>query len=261
MAYAAVAISFAACDNIDEADRYIEVEPVKASRAVLVEEFSGEKCVNCPDGAEILHNIQNNYGADTVIVVTIHAGTFGVRPGELNGFAGLVTDQGEQLCSKQGVTAFPSAVIDRRSGVVQNMNLWLQSINGALAVPAYLDLDAQAVYDSATGMITVSVTGHATDDIAGNLHVWITESGIVGAQLNTTPAGGDWNYVHNHIFRASANELDGTPVDYGFDGEPVENTFSIMCDDAWNADNLDVVVFVDNTGGVVQATTTKVEKN
>lgn len=259
-----MAISLSSCDNVDEKDRYIEVEPVTASRAVLVEEFSGEECVNCPDGADILHGIQETYGDDKVIVVTIHAGSFGVRPGELNGFAGLVTDQGEQICSQHGISAFPSAVIDRNGGNRQNMNEWLTYITSALSVPAYLNLDVESTYDSGTGMINIKVTGNATDDVSGNLHVWITESGIIGAQLCTkdrNPAGGEWFYEHNHIFRTSVNDLAGTPVSYAFDGEPVESTFSIKCDEAWNADNLDVVVFVDNAGGVAQAATAKVENN
>lgn len=255
-ACAAATLSLAACDNVDEKDRYIEVEPVEASRSVLVEEFSGERCVNCPDGAEILHGLQETYGADTVIVVTIHAGSFGLRPGEREGFVGLVTDQGEELCSYHGVNAFPSAVIDRRSGVAQNMNEWQTLINSALAVPAYLDLDAEAIYNNETNMIDIKVTGRATNDITGKLHVWITEDGIVGGQFNTT--GGDWNYVHNHIFRASVNNLDGTSVSYSFEGEAVENTFSIECSEDWNAANLNVVAFVDNANGVEQTTTTKV---
>lgn len=256
----AVAVSFASCDNIDEKDRYVEVEPVTASRSVLVEEFSGEKCVNCPTGAETLHEIQETYGADKVIVVTIHAGTFGVRPGENKNFAGLVTDQGEQLCSQYGITAFPSAVIDRTGGDKQNIDGWLTFINTALGIPSYLNLEAEAAYDGETGIIDIKVTGSATNDIAGNLHVWITEDGIIGAQRNPTGKY-DMEYVHNHIFRTAVDGIEGTPVSYPFDETPVENTFSVKCDEIWNADNLNVVVFVDNANGVAQATTTRVEIN
>lgn len=261
---ATVALSFAACDSIDEKDRYIEVEPIETSRAVLVEEFSGEKCVNCPEGAEILHGIQNSYGEDKVIIVTIHAGTYGVRPGaNPQWYVGLVTDEGEQLCDQYGVTAFPSAVFDRRGRASQHKEGWLTLVSDAFKIPAYLDLETEATYSNETGMIDIKVTGTASNDIAGNLHVWITESGIIGGQEldkyhDSEGRNYDESYVHNHIFRAAVDGLNGTSVSYPFDGTPVENTFSIKCDEAWNADNLNVVVFVDNANGVAQAATAKV---
>ena len=49
---ASVAILLSSCANVDEGDRYIKVESSEAKRSVLVEEFTGQKCINCPEAHE-----------------------------------------------------------------------------------------------------------------------------------------------------------------------------------------------------------------
>ena len=52
---ASVAMFLSSCANVDEGDRYIKVESSDAKRAVLVEEFTGQKCINCPEAHEQLY--------------------------------------------------------------------------------------------------------------------------------------------------------------------------------------------------------------
>ena len=47
-----------ACDNVSENERLIYVEPAAVNTAVLVEEFSGQMCVNCPKGAAELEKLE-----------------------------------------------------------------------------------------------------------------------------------------------------------------------------------------------------------
>ena len=47
---------------------------------VLVEEFTGQKCINCPEAHEELAKIQKEYGEDNVISVCIHASALAVAP-------------------------------------------------------------------------------------------------------------------------------------------------------------------------------------
>lgn len=44
----ALAASLTACDDIKESDRYIEVPAAKVERTVLLEDFTGQNCTNCP---------------------------------------------------------------------------------------------------------------------------------------------------------------------------------------------------------------------
>lgn len=262
--YNVICISFllTSCDEISENERFIEVAPVTVARTVLVEEFSGEQCVNCPKGAEALHEIQNSLGEENVVVVTIHAGRFGMRPGEMDGFAGLMTDMGNTLYNNSGAPAQPSIVVDRRSGGIeaglQPMSMWLTPIRDAMAVETPLSLQLSAVFDRAEGVIKVSAAAESSLDVAGRIHVWLTESGIVGAQLDDSPEGGKWNYVHNHVFRTAVDGIDGMAFNMKFGDEPKAYTYSIRPEDKWNVANMDVVVFVSDATGVLQTAATHV---
>jgi hypothetical protein len=44
-------------------------------KVVLLEDYTGHKCVNCPTAAEIAHNLQITYG-EKIILMAIHAGFF-----------------------------------------------------------------------------------------------------------------------------------------------------------------------------------------
>ena len=47
-------LALSACDYIAEDERLIEVEAAQAKRVVLLEDFTGQLCVNCPLGTEVI---------------------------------------------------------------------------------------------------------------------------------------------------------------------------------------------------------------
>ena len=47
-----------ACSNIGEDERLIYVKPEPAKRVVLLEDFTGQRCVNCPKGTEVIEQLQ-----------------------------------------------------------------------------------------------------------------------------------------------------------------------------------------------------------
>ena len=49
---AIITLAAASCSNIDEDERLIYVKPADVGRAVLIEDFTGQKCVNCPTGTD-----------------------------------------------------------------------------------------------------------------------------------------------------------------------------------------------------------------
>ena len=62
-------LMFVACNEISDDDRFIYVEPADIAKRVLLEDFTGQRCVNCPAAAELIEQIQEEYGADNVIAV------------------------------------------------------------------------------------------------------------------------------------------------------------------------------------------------
>ena len=126
-----VAIFFSSCANVDEGDRYIKVESSEAKRAVLVEEFTGQKCINCPEAHEQLAQIQKEYGEDKVIAVCIHASALSVAP--------LKTQVGEEYYKHSKGDGVPGAVINR-SGRMLQVSAWAGVINSELQKPTSVSL-------------------------------------------------------------------------------------------------------------------------
>ena len=274
------AVLFTACDNISEGDRLIAVEenpvtppdsgetekPVVMPRWVLVEEFSGQMCVNCPYGAAQLHELQSEYGADTLIVVTIHSGIqegFGFHVSD----GGLATDEGEQLFASQGRPAQPAMVVDRRGGTVarddaskptDKSKKWLTAVVNAFKVSAVVKLDATAAYNKESNQVQVKVDALSEDAMDCKLCVWIIEDNIVGFQKY--PDKYDMEYVHNNIFRKAVNPLNGDDVHLTGDMDnPTSREYSIALYESWNVQNLSVVAFVYDNTGVCQTTRAKVD--
>ena len=76
---AAVAL-LTGCDPVDSDKRLIEVPAATLERNVLIEDFTGQRCIFCPKATESITELQATYGADKLIAVAIHAGPLAVKP-------------------------------------------------------------------------------------------------------------------------------------------------------------------------------------
>ena len=56
------AVFMTACSNIDEDERLIYVKPAAVERSVLLEDFTGQRCVNCPLAADEIAKLHEQYG-------------------------------------------------------------------------------------------------------------------------------------------------------------------------------------------------------
>lgn len=259
------AVSFAACDNIDEDDRYIYVEPVPVERNILVEDFTGQFCVQCPNGSAVLEQLTEQYTPETVIVVGMHSGTQSVG---MFGHTPLWTSDAEYYYSQWPISAQPTAVVDRGS-YTENYSTWPTLVSNALAVSAPLTLEASSSYDETTRTATVSIIAKGQLDVSGKIQLWLTEDNIVSYQVTPPNGAYDYNYVHNHVFRAAVNGRDGEDFTLGWNDEKtLEYTISLDELEAkyikdhedegseyvrWKPEDMHVVAFVYNNDGVQQA--------
>ena len=93
--YIALAMMIAcvtACSNIAEDERLIYVKPADAQRKVLIEDFTGQRCINCPNAADKIEQLKEEYGT-SIIAVGIHSGPLAVfSRGKI---LGLRTEEGD----------------------------------------------------------------------------------------------------------------------------------------------------------------------
>ena len=66
------------CDRISEAERLVYEKPEPARRVVLIEDFTGQRCKNCPNAADKIEQLKKEYGEENIIAVGIHSGPLAV---------------------------------------------------------------------------------------------------------------------------------------------------------------------------------------
>lgn len=253
-----MALTVTSCSEIDENERIIYVKPAEVKKHVLIEDFTGQRCVNCPNAATMIGKLQEQYGEDNIIAVGIYGGDFGyttVAQGHTP--LSLTTETGNSYYADWGVRAQPSGMVDRFGGVLTNLAYWAAYVNGMIDQEPTVMITPTTTYDedSRNLKVNVNVAGLKTLSDA-KLQVWLVEDSIKDMQL--MPNGRVNNdYIHNHVFRASVNDKDGEPIDV-VNEKSVSKTYTIHLDNKWKAENLSVVTFVFTSEAVQQTEKTPV---
>lgn len=250
VATAAMAMAAASCSNIDEGDRLIYVKPAEVGRAVLIEDLTGQRCINCPTGTDIINGIIQTYSEDNVIAVGIHSGPLGFTGNSKR--VGLMTDTGDEYYTywANGTNlGQPSAIFNRKKGPSDNLNNWAAEVGLIISEKANLSIDITNAYDAKKRELTTKVGAFGVNGtVNGKLQVWIVEDGIKAMQM--MPDGSaNQEYIHNHVFRAAVNGTWGEEVTVK-EGETTSKDYSYVLPETWNADNISVVAFVYNGKGV-----------
>lgn len=253
------------CDNVGEDDRYIKVEKpvIDNPRTLLIMEFTGNRCINCPRGAAVVEQIKEEEPAGRVISVGLHPNdNYNTNPvmatkptPHLQDFR---TDAATVWFDYYGrPDGFPTAVFNGTS-ISGSMGDWQARASQALTVPASMTIDATCSYDPETRDLTVDYTVDFSNIVESRLNilVWLMENDIIGTQ--SMPDGSkDDEYVHNHVLRTALNDDWGTSIGNAFYPEDqVKGSATLQLSEKWVAENCVAVVFVfrDDNKEVEQAT-------
>lgn len=251
-------IVLTACSHIDEADRLIYVEPEYTKpdavpRVVLLEDFTGQRCTNCPKGTEVIEKLQEQYGDTAFIAVGIHSGPLGFKGNATT--LGLATELGDEYYNHWGFEYQPVGLVNRQGAV--NYTDWTTAVIKELSKPTTLSLGVTAKLNN--GKIDITVSAMGTDgSTQGKLQVWIIEDGITALQL-MTDGSSNADYVHNHVLRAAVNGTWGEDISVSESVTTEKSYNGVAVADDWNAQHLSIVAFVYNDQGVQQAARAVVE--
>lgn len=253
-------VCFVACDDYAEEEfvsfvayqinEDIPITETQNSQAVLLEEYSGWKCTNCPKAAKELEDLKESY-KEKLVAVTIHAGSF-AEPTKRNDSLDLTTSYGNTLQEKFGVAAFPAGIINRstsamlysdwESTITEKLNTMSHSLNIGLGIKE----NSQRILVG----VELSALKNITDNLL--LTLVVVEDGIVGVQLDGAKEITD--YVFYNVLRENA--LIDLPVNTESiaSGETLKWNYGINIDPIWNLSNCRVVAIVTNqqTGQVIQ---------
>jgi len=252
------ATALVSCDNVDESERLIYVKPAAVGRAVLIEDFTGQRCVNCPAATAEIEKLQEQYGADTVIAVGIHSGPLGFKGNAKT--LGLATDTGDEYYNYWNIEYQPQGVVNRNSGRL-DYTAWGAAVYNAIQQEATLDLDLSTTYDAASRNATISLSALGTNGpTTGKLQLWVVEDSITALQVryndifdSSTGQINDASYVHNHVFREAINGTWGEDFSLA-EGETKQLQFAYQLPEGYAAKYVSIIAFVYNDNGVQQVT-------
>ena len=254
---ASILLMMAACDKVDIDDRLTFVEPPQVSRAVLIEDYTGQYCVNCPRATEEIERLVNEYGDTTVIAVAIHSGPFSKRQGE---FTPLYTAQGDDYFKHWGLSAQPVGLVDRMlSAQPLDFFDWGMAVNMELEkkAPVSINVNTSSI-DADNYCVNVQLIGLDSARVAGKLQVWLVEDSIDSFQLMPDGKRNE-HYNHMHVFRTTVNGAWGDDVSLNH-GDVLDKEYTLPLDAAWVIGNCSIVAFVyDDNEGVRQVTKKKLE--
>ena len=190
---------------------FVEKQP--QLRNLVLEEFTGIHCGNCPGGEQKAAELAETYPG-RVVIIAIHEGYYAIPNGNEPDFR---TKWGTAILNSAAVTGFPSASINRMRFPGTNVFPYYTQTKGGLAIsvsgfaPAAedsvlngtyspLNIGAKIKWNNDTREIEIETETYFTSDIPGGvkLNIALLESHVWGPQ---TGASNPANYEHNHILR------------------------------------------------------------
>lgn len=247
------------CDKVSLDERLTYVEPPEVGRAVLIEDYTGQYCVNCPRATEEIERLVEQYGDSVVIAVAIHSGPFSKQKGELSP---LYTEVGDQYFTRWNLSSQPVGLVDRLfNSMPFGYTDWGGGVNYELTesalskAPVAFLTDINYDEESRKAFIDVQTIGLDQDRVSGKLQVWFVEDSIDSFQLMPDGSRVE-HYNHMHVFRASVNDPWGDDVSVTH-GEVAAKDYEITLDPSWVPKHCAVVTFLYDENGVRQVSKKK----
>lgn len=200
--------------SCDDEIHYDLKKPEAGKQKVLVEEISGVRCPNCPDGSRLLEALNVDFDS-SLIVVTYHAGSFSIPYKESK--YDFKTDKTVALMEYLGrPIGYPSAAIQRiplqgQSTYQRFPNTWTTTISEVLSTEPVVDLKLSV--DTIGSVVNLHWSALFLEAVNSPVYMtaYLTESGLIDPQADTR-AGDEHvpEYVHDHVLREILTPVTGS---------------------------------------------------
>lgn len=240
-------------------------------KKILVEDYTGHTCGNCPRAAEQMHELIDTY-CDYIIPVSIHAGYFAL-PQEAAGFPeDFRTDEGTILDNFFGNSnaGLPNGMVNRTKfdgNTILPHSTWAAAIEEQLLKKPEANLIVKNEYNPSTFEYTSTIDIEILQNINGNfnLSVFIIEDSIIAPQkdYDADPTHID-DYVHMHMLRKSLNGAWGDKIIEGqanFE-DVITQKYVFTLPENFVVKNCSIICFIYNneTKEIVQAESEKINQ-
>jgi len=262
-----MACCFLACEEVGpyiNFEEEMETTPPPVNnmntQKVLLEEFTGVQCPNCPAGSILAEQLAEEYKGQ-VIIVSIHSGFFSIPYPNAENFK---IEAGEQIENLLGKTvAYPSAAVNRKLFENETRRIiastkWNNYIKEELTKPASATIQLNITkYKPDALQLSTIVEFLEKIETTVKLSVLLIEDDIVSPQnVDGTKVE---DYVHKHVLRTMLTPFNGILLELSAEKESTyQNDFMFdNFEPHWNQNNMYIVAFVHGSGNelnILQAT-------
>lgn len=250
---AAVIMLFAACK---EEPVIIPSPSLNVSgRTVLVEEATGVRCQNCPQGTQTLVAMQQQYGANRLVVVSLHAAANFSVPYSSSAYD-FRTPEVQELANYIGpLEGFPTAAVNRRllpnetSTFLTPHTRWGGEVAQDLFGDASMAINIANTYNHDTRELNIKVDILPDQVLTGEhrITVLITQDSIQDPQLNGSTLVPD--YVHRHVVRDVVSAPTGDVIAEALEaGVVITKNFKVTLPADFDEHHCSVVAYVARGG-------------
>lgn len=252
------------CDKVS--GPYQEVTVIASgNRKVLIEDYTGHKCVNCPRAAEAIKTLQQ-LRPGRIIAVGVHVTSQFAAPG-----SGIYNIDFRTSVGNANDSLFEVSLLGLPTGMVNRLRVngvrrieysnWGKYADSLLQLPAVASIQIDNSYIPSGRVVTSTIKSEFLSKMSGSykLVAFLIEDSIPHAQKdNLIPApSNDSDYVHNHVLRGSLNGsfgelLNNEPV---VAGSTFTKTYARALSANWREKKCAIVAFIydDATKEILQA--------
>ena len=247
-------ILFFSCDKIETPLAQTEIDEDTLTtptvvRRILMEEYTGHYCTNCPEGSTEMQRLVGVYG-DQIIPVSLHAGdvTFNEpHTGSGSYETDFRTPAGDAYAIQFPPNGLPKGLVSRKNaGEGFQVGQWESEFLALKDDTPLAETTIVNTYNAATREVTIDLeTEWLLDGGLGTtykIQVGIIEDHIIDWQLDGSTNVPD--YDHRHVFRGAVNNVWGETVSTTSQGSKDTKSYTYTLNAGWNADNCEVVAFI-----------------
>lgn len=255
---------FWSCDVIDDPIKEVgascgdcQEDPMEeyiSTQNVIIEEFTGITCNNCPTATAEAQRLVAQYPG-RVFVLGVHAGNFAIPDPSKGYVADFRTEVGTEIYNFAQPLGVPTAMINRvdynSSGFTKFHQTWETEVQDIIQRnTAPLAMAASYTFNEDSTEMCMELKLKSLQDLSGRDIYWtayVSENNIVAAQKQPDNSQ-DPNYVHNHVLRAAFTSHTGEPLSaLNFNGVPdekacISRTLNVKTD--WKAEDLHVLAYL-----------------
>ncbi|MES2389848.1 MAG: Omp28-related outer membrane protein [Bacteroidota bacterium] len=230
------------------------VLPLAPLTKVLVEDYTGHQCGNCPGASTKAAVVDSLYG-NKISVMEVHVGFFARTSSTFN--INYRTAAGDKLNTDFGLNdQLPKGMINRKpftsSTVLLNPDDWIGATDAITKTVSATAIGIKATYDTASRSLNVKAYTKYRSDVNDSygLTAYLTEDSLVSPQVDYR-FNPDFiaRFLHRHVLRKGLDPTEGNVLNAApaVKGTSFLRSMSTILSPAWKPKNCRVNVIVYNT--------------